>query len=277
MRFVLQDLAGRGFRACAGVRGRMRAGRCISSLLLHPAEQRVVKIALRSGVSFYVDPTVDLQETIFWTGEYDTNVIERMKHLLPPDAVVLDVGANIGAYALQLAHVLQSRGRIIAIEPVPANSKRLRENIALNGMTDIVEVVDSAVGDHSGLVYLRNALNREGMTGNAVVAEDGIAARLVTIDEIAETYALRRCDLIKLDIEGCEFAALRGAECLLKKYRPVLYLELNAHWMKHFCWTVSDLLGYLGPLGYELTNDDGQPLDVNAGRVGVESVWGRLR
>ena len=82
-----------------------------------------------------------------------------------------------------------------------------------------------------------------------------------------------RCDLIKLDIEGCEFAALRGAQRLLKRFRPVLYLELNAHWMKRFGWTFRDLLNYLEPLEYRFTNERGGPLAIEAGCQGVESVW----
>jgi FkbM family methyltransferase len=220
---------------------------------------------------------VDLQETIFWTGEYDCRTIDRMKELLVPGAVALDVGANIGAYTVQLGRALQQGGRIIAVEPLPANVKRLRENVNLNELTEVVEIVEAAVGDHRGVVHLRGAKGREALAGNAVVADSGVAAQLKTIDSIAEAHELERCDLIKLDIEGCEFAALRGAEHLLRRCRPVLYLELNAHWMNHFGWTVGDLLNYLEPFRYELMTERGEPLRTETGRAGVESVWARPR
>jgi FkbM family methyltransferase len=273
VRFVLHDIAARGFRTCVGLRGRLRAGRYISSFLVSRSERRVVRVALRNGVHLYVDPTVDLQETIFWTGEYDSRTIDRMKQLLVSGAVVLDVGANIGAYTVQLGNALRKGGRIIAIEPVPANIKRLQENVNLNGLEGIVEIVNTAVGDHCGVVHLRGADGIEGIASNAVLADSGVAAQITTIDAIAEAHALVRCDLIKLDIEGCEFFALRGAERLLKRCRPVLYLELNAHWMKHFGWTLRDLLNYLEPLEYQFTNERGEGLATEVGRVGVESVW----
>jgi len=242
-------------------------------LLINPAEHRVVRIALRDGIYLYVDPAVDLQETIFWTGEYDRPVIRRMKQLLPPGAVALDVGANIGAYSVQLGRALQDGGRLIAIEPVPANVKRLRENVEVNGLAEVIEIVETAVGDRHGVVRLRGADSARGVAGNAVVADSGVAASLTTIDSIAEQYALERCDLMKLDIEGCEYAALRGAERLLRRFRPVLYLELNAHWMSHFGWTVYDLLNYLEPLGYDLVNERGESLRTATGRAEIESAW----
>jgi FkbM family methyltransferase len=273
VRFVLHDIAARGSRACAGLRGRLRAGRYISSFLVNRSERRVVRVSLRNGVRLYVDPTVDLQETIFWTGEYDSRTIDRMKQLLVPDAVVLDVGANIGAYTVQLGHALGKGGRIIAIEPLPANVERLHENVNLNGLEGIVEIVSSAVGDQRGVVHLRGADGIDGIASNAVVADSGVVAPITTIDAIAEAHALVRCDLIKLDIEGCEFVALRGAERLLERFRPVLYLELNAHWMKHFGWTFADLLNYLERLEYRFTNERGGPLGIETGCEGVESVW----
>jgi FkbM family methyltransferase len=272
-RFVLHDIMARGSRACAGLRGRLRAGRYISAFLVNRSERRVVRVALRNGVHIYVDPTIDLQETIFWTGEYDSLTIDRMRQLLVPEAVMLDVGANIGAYAVQLGDALRRGGRIIAIEPVPANIKRLHENVILNGLERTVEIVKTAVGDHHGMVHLRGADGIEGIASNAVVADSGVAAQITTIDAIAEAHGLVRCDLIKLDVEGCEFAALRGAEGLLRRCRPVLYLELNAHWMKHFGWTFRDLVNYLQPLEYEFANERGERLGTEAGREGVESVW----
>src|SRR6185295_9270147 len=146
VRFALHDLAGLGSRACAGMRGRLRVGRWMTRFLLSPAERRVVRVILRNGAQLYVDPVADLQETIFWTGEYDTETITRMERLLEPDAVVLDVGANIGAYAVQLGRRLRRGGRIVAIEPVPANVQRLRENIEANALADVVEIVNAAVG-----------------------------------------------------------------------------------------------------------------------------------
>jgi FkbM family methyltransferase len=253
----------------------VRGGRWITWFLVAPNEHRVARVTLRNGAHLYVDPVADVQDTIFWTGEYDTQTITRMERLLAPDAAVLDVGANIGAYAVQLGRALRGGGRLIAIEPVPANVERLRENIEANALTEVVEIINAAVGEREGVVHLQGATGREGLTGNAVVADYGIAASLTTIDTVAEARGLSRCDLIKLDVEGGEFAALRGAERLLRRCRPVLYLELNAHWMRHFGWSVRDLLHYLAPLGYELTNDAGKQLRADQETAGVESVWAR--
>jgi FkbM family methyltransferase len=273
IRFTLHDVAASGLRAFRGMRGRLQAGRLIARLLVRPGERRVLRVRLRNGTLLYVDPATDLQETIFWTGEYDAKIIARMERLLEPNAVVLDVGANIGAYTIQLGRRLRGNGRLIAIEPVPANVQRLRQNIEANGLTGMVDVVNVAVADHDGIVHLRGAKGSEGRAGNAVVADSGVAASVTTLDSVVETRGILRCDLIKLDIEGCEFSALRGAVRLLRRCKPVLYLELNAHWMRHFGWTVRDLHAYLAPLGYELFNDAGERLKAGYEAEGVASAW----
>jgi FkbM family methyltransferase len=244
--------------------------------LIAPAEHRVVRVRLRNGAQLYVDPVMDLQHTIFWTGEYDAATITRMERLLKADSVVVDVGANIGGYAIQLARRLSGGGRLVAIEPVPANVQRLRQNVEANGLTAVVEIINAAVGDHEGIVHLRGKTGCEGLAGNAVVADVGVPASLTTIDAVAESLGLQRCDLMKLDIEGSEFNALRGAERLLRRFRPVLYLELNAHWMRHFGWTIRDLQDYLVPFGYELTNEVGRHLQADH-ETSLESAWARLR
>lgn len=148
---------------------------------------------------------------------------------LPQDAVMFDLGGNIGVTALLLTG-LRPQGHIHVFEALPANAAFLRQNLALNGVTNCT-VVEAAVGDEPGLVQLN---------GTGAVAQVGTAAEpgehgvpVVTLDGYAERVGLTRLDFIKMDIEGYEPAALKGGTELIARHRPPILMEFNAWCLTH--------------------------------------------
>ena len=139
-------------------------------------------------------------------------------------AVVIDVGANIGAYALRAARQVGPSGRVIALEPLPETAQRLRRNIVRNRIGNIT-VVEAAAGDKEGEVDLY-AGDRQ---SSASMCHTGKGAshhvRMTTLDMLVMTQQLQRVDWIKMDIEGAEAIALRGAMDILAKFRPSILFE----------------------------------------------------
>jgi FkbM family methyltransferase len=153
--------------------------------------------------------------------------------VLPPEGVVLDVGANIGLAALALAPLVP-QGRIHSFEPVPEPLAYLRANAEADPLGNI-EVVPLAVGGAPGRIAMHQGVNftagshvvdaAHAMAGGLPVLE----AEATTLDAWAAARGgLPRLDLVKLDVEGFEPEALEGAAGLLAAHRPVVVLELNS-------------------------------------------------
>ena len=154
-----------------------------------------------------------------------------LKQTLDASAVFIDVGANQGEFTIAAAGIVQ-HGKIIAFEPVKEYRDRLVENIRLNGYSNI-QIVTAALGDADGEMPIFDAegafpdgTKHDGLTtlfASATRSSRRETVAVKTLDSILPQLAVNRVDLIKLDIEGAEWMALRGAINTLAKYRPSCY------------------------------------------------------
>ena len=143
--------------------------------------------------------------------------IAWIRAALRPGDLVADVGANNGFTGILFARSVGASGKVVGFEPSPANLEAARENIRLNGVPNF-ELVAAAVGAAPGKVSFEPGF------GNGAIARNGpIEVPVVTLDA---HFGERRVDLLKLDIEGYELEALRGARAVLAK-RPALAIEMH--------------------------------------------------
>ncbi|QSQ25696.1 FkbM family methyltransferase [Pyxidicoccus parkwayensis] len=161
-------------------------------------------------------------------GEYSELEMEMLGRFLKPGDTVVDLGANIGAHTLYFARQVGPTGRVIAFEPQRVVFQTLCANAALNSLTN-VWALQAGAGEAEGqtrlppLDYSRpdnfGAVSLDG-------AEEGEPVPVRTVDSLE----LASCALLKLDVEGWEVQALRGAKETLARCQPLLYLENhNAH------------------------------------------------
>jgi FkbM family methyltransferase len=170
---------------------------------------------------------------------------------LPADAVIVDGGANAGFFTVPVAHRTQGRGtRIVSFEPQRQLFQALGGSLALNGYDHVylhnvglgdspgtaqLPVIDYSVAQDFGTVQLNN---------NATVAEDEwMADRRVDIVSI-DAMALPGLDFFKLDVEGYEVPALRGALETIKKHRPWIWVEYFITGADTIKQTLADLDDY---------------------------------
>lgn len=176
---------------------------------------------LPGGESFRVDP--EFRHLAWNPEEY-----AALKESVAPGSTVLDVGANVGAYTLLFATWIGTSGRVVAFEPAAASRAGLLRHLALNGLAQRVEVRPEAVSDVTGTLMFRDA----GTQGdNRIVprATDGATPTpSLTIDDICERARLAP-DVIKIDVEGAELAALRGARRTIaaRGRSMALFVELH--------------------------------------------------
>lgn len=129
-----------------------------------------------------------------------------------PGDVVLDIGANAGAYTVLFAQWVGPRGHVFAFEPVPSIARALAAQVALNDLSHRVTIVEAAAGASAG----RSTLVAPGLTGlnrrpaPGELTGNRIEVPVLTIDEICSSAGVSP-DVIKIDVEGTELEAFRGA------------------------------------------------------------------
>lgn len=229
----------------------------------------IVAAPLWLGHRLLLDLRSSVQTAVYFSGRFDDELIAFARRVVGrPGAVAVDVGANIGYWSVPLAQQLQAvGGRLLAVEPVAANERRLRQNVALNGVRDTVQPVRAALSDGEGTVALslREEFAEGAATGNASVAiADGGDGPLrvedvstVTLDTLVDG-SIGELELLKLDVEGHEDAVLRGGLRTIRRCQPVIIMEWNpVYYHRRGIDPTTAFASVMDGLGYRVLRRDG--------------------
>lgn len=246
----------------------------IGSRILRAANRRLIRPfanELRRGLAFalHVEQTVVADrygEFRFRVGNrievgrtldygYEPVPLGAFLFLLRDDDVVWDVGASVGLYTVHSA----ARCRcVVAFEPDAATFARLGQNVGLNGLTSKVQLHQLALGEAPGELQLAT----DGLDGMAPTLTTrferhsrSIAVKVETIDLMIAQGAPHP-DVVKIDIEGAEILALRGARGLLNGPRPprLLFVELHPRFLPAFGGSQGDVMQLLTDAGYQVVS-----------------------
>lgn len=157
----------------------------------------------------------------FNLAEMETRIYGGGAHYVQPGDTVLDCGANVGTFARFAFKA--GAARVVAIEPAPENLECLRRNFAAELAAGRLILVAKGVWHEEGEMELMvDPANRA--ADSFVMHRDGATAAirvpLITIDRLVAELKLDPVDFIKMDIEGAETNALRGARQVIGKHRP---------------------------------------------------------
>jgi FkbM family methyltransferase len=216
----------------------------------------------RRGVTWTLDLREGIDFSIWLLGAFELATVRAYRRIVRPGDIVLDIGANIGAHTLHLAHAVGAEGEVWAIEPTDYAIDKLRTNIALNPELAArvvccqLMLVDRADGYrvpplHSSWPLTGEADLHERHGGRLMSTEH---ARAMTLDSFVHEFGIERVDFIKLDIDGHECAMLRGAHAMLASLRPVILLELSPHQLDEAGGGIEELVDLLAAAGYTLHN-----------------------
>ena len=216
-------------------------------------------------------------------GEWAEHELSILHRYVDAGTTVIDVGANIGTHTVPFSRWV-GEGRVIAIEAQPAVSEVLSANCRRNGCTN-VEVINAVCADTNGSFecQLERAEERNvgglsfagrrtnlwqklmrTLRGNGGAGIDEVPA--TTLDDLCGT---RPISFIKLDIEGMELAALRGAHATIARSRPVIFFEQNT------ADRLAEVHDYLSNAGYRAFWLETQPFNQNNFRGVRENIWWR--
>ena len=181
-------------------------------------------------------------------------VLELGMDLIAPGSRVVDVGANIGVYALPWA-AANPGVTVYAFEPNPTVHARLARNVALNRLGARVRLYSEALSDRAGTATLygsddMSSLNQGVNAGRQAAPID---VPLVRLDDVLGEEGAP-VSLVKIDVQGHELEVLRGAEAVISRHRPALILEHEDNLYRSASEAgqrKNDLAALLSRLGYE--------------------------
>lgn len=153
-------------------------------------------------------------------GEYCEAEIQVTRPYIDDDAVVYDVGSNIGSHAVAFSKIVP-RGKVFAFEPNPKNYQLLCNNIAVNECTNL-RAFNVAVLEQTGETTIEDF--DETASGNFGVIRagtGGLSCAGVALDDLD----IPAPDFLKVDVEGFETGVLKGAQKKIDQKRPVIFYE----------------------------------------------------
>ena len=154
-----------------------------------------------------------------------------LKKRLKKGMVVYDIGAHVGQYALFFSKQVGEEGRVVSFEPLPQNFEELSFNIRLNALKN-VEARHCAVGDRDGQTSfeVHSHSTRMGRPSGVEPTYRDPLSTVITVPAARLDTLLRELpppDLLKIDVEGAGAAVLKGAQALIAKHKPSLFMELH--------------------------------------------------
>lgn len=178
-----------------------------------------------------------------------------LDHVLSPGMTFLNVGANIGYFTIWGAQLVGPRGRVIALEPDPANYALLRENLARRRLTTVT-AYQAAASDAAGTVDLyvnpRNSGDHRVFDPGEDVSFGVGKARRIQVPALPadDLVAGEHVDVVMTDTQGWDHHVLRGLRRTIRESRPVVLCEFTPAWIKQLGEEPYDVLAEVVDQGY---------------------------
>lgn len=187
---------------------------------LKQSEPLIIRLR-SSGLQFRVRTAMDvwvIKETCL-DRDYENGAA------LQDNWMIIDIGAGLGdftAYAAQRS----PNGRVLAYEPFPGSFALLQQNVSLNQLCN-VKATPCAIAEQPGSLALNIGLGEAVQHSTTQAGVNTIEVQAITLQQVFDEHGLDRCDLLKMDIEGGEYAILRGVDASLLERVQRIALEYH--------------------------------------------------
>jgi len=253
---LVGKLAGLYARKMPEHRGKFRAlnilDRCLGPFRLNvPASGITLRVFLSSPMDVYYISTAAENDADIPLDKVTLRLIEALN----PGDIFIDIGANIGYFAIQAAKRVGPRGLVVAVEPSNREYMRLLQNICDNDVCNII-TVHAALGKSNGSARLAVHPHHTGL--NKVEADVNIGGLPVALfrgsQVLTSLLAGRYPRIVKIDVEGGELDVLDGMRDLLALQRPEsVVVEITPKFLAHLGHCKADIYAIMQALGYEPT------------------------
>jgi FkbM family methyltransferase len=173
------------------------------------------------------------------------------KKMIHPGETVMDIGANFGWYAMNIAKYFPE-SNVLSFEPIPDTYKFLSANIQLNNIRNI-EIFNFGFSDKAGTenLYFDPKLSVNASLANLSDSENAVkvACHFDTLDHFVFSKGLH-VDFIKCDVEGAELLVFKGGREVIARDKPVVFSEMLRKWSAKFDYHPNEIIELFDSLGY---------------------------
>jgi FkbM family methyltransferase len=221
-----------------------------------------VRTITRNGITYEVNLSEAIDLTLFLSGSFQKEVFASQYYKIPEDAVVFDVGANMGSMSLPFADITK-KGKVFSFEPTHHAFSKFKKNLSLNTelaqritlintfVSDKITTLDTSAAYSSwSLTENDNGNEQHQIHGGAMKSSSGVG--IVTLDEVVEKEKIKRLDFLKIDTDGHELYVLKGGINSIQQFKPVIVFEVGAYLLTERGIEFTEFLDYFKKLNYQL-------------------------
>ncbi len=194
-----------------------------------------------------------IQRQIYFFGAYEPIESFLLHYLLEEEDIIVDAGANIGFYTLLMAQTVKS-GKVFGFEPVPKNFQTLKHNISLSPHIHKIQIQNNGLWHEKDLLQFSLDESMEDNVGSftAGKVEHALtreACEVFPLDDFCKDFI--KLDFIKMDIEGAELSALKGAQKTIERLRPQFLIEINRKACERFGYSPDAIFEFFKVRNYQ--------------------------
>jgi FkbM family methyltransferase len=211
---------------------------------------------------YFLDPRSHLAMRVISNGDYESELIPLFRKVWQGGSII-NVGANVGFWAVALPRLLDNVQRVVAIEPNPSAFSLLTRNIDLNGLKDIVQPVQVLISAESKdmemeIIPGRSEYSSIGSIVHPSVAElpkEKIIVPSLPLDEVVTINSGKSdFNLMIVDVEGAEYLVFLGSKKFIMNNRPVVLFECSDAMLAAFGNSVAQIIEFWQEIKYVVVN-----------------------
>lgn len=185
------------------------------------------------------DPGISTELKLFKVHEpLSTSILKKQLRI---GMTVMDIGSNIGYYALMAAKLVGNKGRVVAVEPNPTSYEYLTKNIRTNNLSNVVarnvaiwdkqDFIDFIILKESNRCYVEDAIIENNVKMENMPLKYRLKVPAITLDylfdELYRQEIITKVDFIRMDVEGGEWQIMKGARQVIEHFLPKIFMELH--------------------------------------------------
>jgi len=231
-------------------------------------------ITIRNGITWKLNLVEGFDLYIYLFGRHEPSSYLAMKRYVKTGDIVLDIGANVGGHTLPLAEMVSKTGSVIAIEPTLWAFNKMCDNISLNTslqeriiplqvlLTDVDNDEAAPKELYSSWTFDDKEIKHATLMGTL---KSTVGTRIRTLDSLVAEMQLQKIDFIKLDVDGFELKVLKGANNILRRFKPKMLIELCPHVLKEHNSSLEEYFEILKKYNYQIFEEvSGKQLELNS-------------
>ena len=184
--------------------------------------------------------------------DYETIDSEMIMKLVSPSDCVIDIGANMGWYAINIAKTYPQT-KVHAFEPIPKTHSFLEKNMALNNVSNICSYnfgLSDECKDLTFYFYPEGSGNASSENMSGRDDAELLTCHVERLDDFVGKNNLH-VDFIKCDVEGAELFAFKGGINTLQRDNPIVFTEMLRKWAAKFGYHPNEIITLFSDIGYK--------------------------